>query len=208
MFLLLSFASIPALKAGKSIVKKYRFSELFSVGIEEAKNEKEELYQFFIIANIDCDDTGNIYVLDYQARHVKKYDRDGIFIKKYFQQGKGPNEVANPFSISINTYTDHIFILQDFGYSLKEFDLEGNYIKYYLVPKQFFGSFYFLNKEEFVFMNSVPKVEPFSNFLIGNITQRKIVKEFAYTKINHVLNFRQKFAVSKDGHLWTCTGRR
>jgi hypothetical protein len=206
LFLLLLYVFIPALKAGKSTVKKHIFTELFSVGIEEAKNEKEELYQFFIIANIDCDDHGNIYVLDYQARHVKKYDRDGIFIKKYFQQGKGPNEVANPFSISINHYTHHIFILQDFGYSLKEFDLEGNYINYYLVPKQFFGSFHFLNKEEFVFMNSVPKVEPFYNFLIGNITQRKIVKEFAKTNINHVLNFRQKFAVSKDGHLWTCPG--
>lgn len=206
MFFLLFCVIISALNAGEAIVKNYRFSKLFSIGIEEAKNEKEEPYQFYIIANIDCDDPGNIYVFDYQARHVKKFDRNGIYIKKYFKQGKGPNEVANPFSISINPYTDHIFILQEFGYSLKEFDIEGNYIKNYLLPKQFFGPFHFLNKEEFVFMNSVPKMESFNNFLIANITQRKIVKEFAYTKINHVLNFRQKFAVSKDGQLWTCPG--
>lgn len=200
------FIFIPVLQAEKSTVKKYNCIELFSVGIDEAKSEKEELYQFYTIANIDCDDDGNIYVLDYQARQVKEYDRDGIYIKTYFQQGKGPNEVANPFSISINPYTNHIFILQEFGYSLKEFDLEGNYVNNYLLPKQFFGPFYFLNKEEFVFMNSVPKVEPFNNFLIVNIIQRKIVKEFANTKINHVLNFRQKFAVNKYRHLWTCPG--
>lgn len=204
--LLLLFPWLSGLSAEGTPVKKYRFTELLTIGVGEAGEEKEEPYQFYNIIGIDCDKEGNIYVLDYNAVNVKKFDRSGNFIRQYFRKGKGPDEISNAFSIVINKYTDHMFILQDFGFTLKEFDLDGNYIAYHILPRQFFSVIYFLEKERCIYMNSVPKKDKYHNFHVLNIAQKKIVKEFALIQIPHVLNFKQYFTIAGDSVLWTSLG--
>jgi hypothetical protein len=186
--------------------KKYSYTELFTFGVNEPEEKKEEPYQFYQIASIDCDKEGNIYVLDYNAHCVKKFDRNGKFIRRFFRKGKGPQEISNASDIAINSSTDHIFILQDYGFTMKEFDLEGNYIKYHVLPQQFFCKFHFLDKDKFVCMNSVTRKDKFNNFHLVNILQKKIIKEFAPVAMNHVLNFRQYFSVTGEHVLWTSMG--
>jgi hypothetical protein len=187
-------------------IEKYQFTELFCVGVEEAAGLKDQPYQFTTIINIDCDKKGDIYVLDYRDKCVKKFSQDGKFIEQFFQQGQGPKEIANPFSMSINKYTDHIFILQDYGLSIKEFDLRGEYVKRYVLSKQFFGDFHFVSKDEFIYRNAVPYKDKFNNFMRLNVSQNKIVQEFAYMEMDSHLNYMQRFTIDSNSILWASRG--
>jgi hypothetical protein len=186
--------------------KKYVYTELFTIGVDEPKDKNEKSYQFYQISSIDCDKQGNIYVLDYNAICAKKFNQKGKFIRRFFRKGKGPQEISNAFSIAINRYTDHIFILQDYGFTLKEFDFEGNYVKYHVLPRQFFGKFIFLERDKFISMNSVIREDKFNNFHLVNIVQKKILKEFAPVEMQHELNFKQYFDITGDSVLWTSRG--
>jgi hypothetical protein len=202
----LFFSRISVLYANGPSAKKYVYTELFTIGVDEPKDKKEEPYQFYQISSIDCDKAGNIFVLDYNATCVKKFDQNGKFIRRFFRKGKGPKEISNAFSIAINRYSDHIFILQDYGFTLKEFDFEGNYVKYHVLPRQFFGKFHFLEEDKFIYMNSVTREDKFNNFHTANIVQKKILKEFAPVEMQHELNFKQYFAVTGSPVLWTSRG--
>jgi hypothetical protein len=186
--------------------EKYSYSEVFTIGIDQPEKEKDKPYQFYQIISIDCDKEENIYILDYTAICAKKFDQDGTFLKRFFRKGKGPNEISNAFSIAINRQTDHIFILQDYGFTFKEFDIEGNYVKRHVLPRQFFGKFSFLDKDKFIYMNSVPKKDEYNNFHIVNIDQKQIIKEFSPIKMKHELNFKQYFDVKGNSILWTSRG--
>ncbi len=186
--------------------EKYQFTEKFKVGVDEAIETKDQPYQFSYISSIDCDKNGNIYVLDSQESHVRKFTPHGEFIVQFFQRGQGPSDLVNPCNICINQYSDHMFILQDYGLSMKEFMLNGGYVKYNVLPKQFFGDFYFMNKDEFLFVNTVPKKEKFNNFMRLNVSQKKIVQEFAPTEMSYVFNQIQRFAITSNSILWTARG--
>ncbi len=187
---------------------KYRFTELFTIGTKESDSEEktDDPYLFYMITSIDCDKDQNIYVLDYQAINVKKFDHCGKYITTYFSAGKGPQELANPYEVSINQYTGHMFILQDFGLTMKEFDQEVKELRYFKLPQQFFGYFFFLNAEEFVYLNAVPYSKQFHNFKIANVVQKKILKEFAPVEMDSDINYKQIFSVSENLVLWTSRG--
>src|SRR5690606_13673813 len=50
--------------------------------------------QFGLIAAVDVDEQGNIYVLDAQARHVKVFDSEGQFVRQLGAPGAGPGELG------------------------------------------------------------------------------------------------------------------
>ena len=202
----LVFVLIQSLYAYGNLEKKYSYSEVFTIGIDQPEKEKDEPYQFYQIISIACDKEENIYVLDYSAICAKKFNRDGTFLKRFFRKGKGPKEISNAFSIAINKQREHIFILQDFGFTLKEFDMKGNYVKYHVLPRQFFGKFSFLDKDKFICMNSVPKKDEYNNFHIVNVNEKKIIKQFSLIEMQHELNFKQYFDVNGDSILWTSRG--
>ena len=186
--------------------EKYQFTEKFKVGVEEASETKDQPYQFSLINSIECDKNGNFYVLDSKDKCVKKFAPNGTFMELLIQSGKGPKEASTPSNLSINQYTDHIFVLQDHGLTMKEFDMKGNGIKYFVLPKQFYGNFYFVNKDEFVYTNMTPYKDEFNNFIKLNVPQKKIVQEFALIEMNSDLNYKQRFAISGNSTLWTSRG--
>jgi len=206
VFCSLFFIQIPGLYPYGNSEEKYSYSEVFTIGIDQPEEKKDEPYQFYKIISIDGDKNENIYVLDYSEICAKKFNRDGMFLKRFFSKGKGPNEISNAFSIAINRYSNHIFILQDYGFTLKEFDMEGNYVNYHVNPKQFFGKFYFIDKDKFVCMNLVPEKDNYNNFYIIDIVQKKIIKEFSPIEMRHELNHKQYFDVTRDSILWTSRG--
>ncbi len=203
---LMSTPCLNVLYAGSPTSETYSYTEKFNIGVEEATETKDEPYQFSTIISVSCDSEENIYVLDYRDKCVKKFNRDGVFLERFFRQGKGPQEVANPFSISIDKNTKHLFVLQDYGFTLKEFDPSGKYFKYHVLPKQFFGAFHFLEKNTFVCLNSVPKTPGYDNFQVMDVSQKKVVKTFGPTKMPNELNHKQVFAVDGNSVLWTCRG--
>jgi hypothetical protein len=62
--------------------------------------EGDSLTQFAMIAGIDVDEAGNIYVLDQQVRRVKVFSPDGTFLRQMGGSGSGPGELS-PMSMAV-----------------------------------------------------------------------------------------------------------
>jgi len=74
-FLILTISCTPIEKSEVSISLKPELT----IGIEEG----DENYMFGGIATIEEDEEGNIYVLDFKFRTIKKYDKNGKFIEVF-----------------------------------------------------------------------------------------------------------------------------
>ncbi len=176
------------------------------IGVETAKTTEEEPYQFSVIHSIDCDDEGNIYVLDGKENCVKVFDKNGKFLKKLFREGRGPQEIINAYKIVINKFTGNLFVLQEYGFQLKEFEPSGKFIKLYPLPEQILYHFDFIDKKRFLYISGErPGESIYNNFKIINLETMKIEKEFASVKRESIVNAPMRFIVI-NGTLWTCPG--
>lgn len=72
--------------------------------------EGDENYIFGLIADIEVDASGNIYVLDSKMNNVAKYDRDGRFVLRFGRRGVGPGELENPRAIALDS-SNRIYVL-------------------------------------------------------------------------------------------------
>ncbi len=186
--------------------EQFRFSVIAKIGIEEAKTKEELPLQFARVRSIDCDREGNIYVLDDRDYCVKVFNKDGVFLRKMFSEGKGPQELSNPGQIKINKFSHHLFILQEHGFQLKEFNRQGKFIKVYSMPEQLSKYFEFIDNNRFIVVATGRYGEDKYNSLkIINLTKPRVEKEFAPTASKSMTNAYQRFVI-KDGILWTCPG--
>lgn len=176
------------------------------IGVEIAKTAEEKPYQFSVIYSIDCDKEGNIYVLDGKDDCVKVFDKNGKFLKKLFREGRGPQEIINAYKIIINKFTGNFFVLQEYGFQLKEFYLSGRYIKLHPLPEQISYYFDFIDKNKILYISGgKPNESIYNNFKIIDLKTRKIAKEFASVKRESIMNAQMRFIVT-NGTLWTCPG--
>jgi len=182
------------------------FSLVQDIGINEAKTEEEKPYQFSSIYSVDCDADGNIYVLDGKENCLKVFDRNGKFIKTLLTKGKGPQEIMNAYRIMINPFTENIFVLQEHGYQLKEFNASGEYIELYALPEQFIYYSDFIDKYKLLFVTR-GKINGnmYNNFKILDLNTLKVKKEFAPTNRESRTNALMRFVI-KNETLWTCPG--
>lgn len=51
-------------------------------------------YEFGVIADMEVDDAGRIYVLDSQAQSIRVYGPDGRFLRSFGRSGAGPGELS------------------------------------------------------------------------------------------------------------------
>lgn len=54
------------------------------------------------VIDITCDDKGYVYVSDFKANNIKKFDSSGHFIKVIGREGQGPGEFSWPWEISVS----------------------------------------------------------------------------------------------------------
>lgn len=71
---------------------------------------------------------------------------------RWFREGKGPEEIINAYRIVINKFFGNIFIVQEHGCQLKEFDPSGKYIKSYPMPEQIINYLEFIDKNRFIYI--------------------------------------------------------
>lgn len=181
-------------------------SVVAEIGIEEAKNEEEKPYQFSAIRDVDCDEEGNIYVLDHKDVCVKVFDQSGQFLRKMLSQGGGPHEVMNPYGLKINKFKETLFVLHEHGYQLKEFDVYGEYINQYALSEQVTHYFDFLDDNTFIYVSKGRYGEDeYKSLKILDLKLLDIMLEFAPTKRNSQINGYQRFVI-QDDTLWTCPG--
>ncbi|MBN1224645.1 MAG: 6-bladed beta-propeller, partial [Candidatus Aminicenantes bacterium] len=87
---------------------KIVFEEELSIGVEEG----DENYMFGREIFLSTDNDGNFYVTDWNKKIVKKYDREGRFLKTIGRPGQGPGEFQNisevRFDVDGNIYLNDI----------------------------------------------------------------------------------------------------
>lgn len=64
------------------------------------------------VSSIVSDNDGNIYICDYKANNIKKFDSSGKHIKTIGRKGQGPGEFNMPFEVAV---TDDRLIVWDWG---------------------------------------------------------------------------------------------
>lgn len=179
------------------------FKEIATIGIEEAQGDEQKPYQFADVTSIEMDDQGNVYVLDQKESCVKKFSQSGKFIKTIITQGKGPGEISNPVNFTFNRFTKTLFVLHEYGFMLREFDLEGKTIKDHILPEQFFFFFDFLDSKRFLYPGKdVVNENYYYCFKIADLQSRKIEKKWYRTSVDIALN-RYILFVMKDGLFWS-----
>lgn len=179
------------------------FKEIATVGIEEAQSDEQKPYQFANITHIDLDDKLNVYVLDQKESCVKKFSPSGTFIKTIITRGKGPGEISNPVNLTFNRFTKTLFILHEYGFMLREFNLEGKNIKDHILPEQFFFYFDFLDNCRFLYPGKdIVNENYYYCFKIADLNTRKIEKKWYRTSVDISLNSNILFLM-KDGLCWS-----
>ncbi|MBE0461202.1 MAG: 6-bladed beta-propeller [Candidatus Aminicenantes bacterium] len=116
-FLILTISCTPIEKSEVSISLKPELT----IGIEEG----DENYMFGGIATIEEDEEGNIYVLDFKFRTIKKYDKNGKFIKNIGKKGQGPGEIPQ-FTVDMALKNGKIYLLLINMVII--YDKDGNYL--------------------------------------------------------------------------------
>jgi hypothetical protein len=208
-FLIWSFPELIRAHPSEINQDNYKVKIILNIGSDETSGQKEDSYQFYTIDGVNLDREGSIYVLDKKAVCIKVFDKHGKFLRRMFKRGKGPDEISNVARFTINPYNGNIFVLQDFGYTMKEFEPSGNFVKLHRLPEQFFNYFEFIDKDRLIFTtfgirNDGNKERDF-NFKILNLSSSKIEQAFAPTSTESALRNSQGFTIYEN-QLWTCPG--
>ena len=77
--------------------------------------------------DIKCDPKGNIYICDYKASQIFKFDATGKYVKSIGRPGQGPGEFNMPFKIAVTS--DRLFVYDMQNTRLCAFTLDGIFVK-------------------------------------------------------------------------------
>jgi len=100
---------------------KISFEPVLSIGVEEG----DENYMLGGVADVEEDKEGNIYVLDFKFRTIRKYDRYGKFIKNIGRKGQGPGEISQfPVDMAIGNGKIYLLLIN----TIIIYDKKGNYL--------------------------------------------------------------------------------
>jgi hypothetical protein len=102
--------------------KNMDFNEDLSIGNED----DDENYLLVNPVEIESDEEGNIFILDYRECLIKKFDPQGRFIRQFGRRGQGPGEFQNPYSMVIS-HRNKIYVGDPGLNKIEEFSLNGEY---------------------------------------------------------------------------------
>jgi len=196
---------LPVLKKQKV---SYNIKTIATIGVEEAETPEMEPYQIASIRNVDCDSKGNLYVVESKTDCVKVFDQNGDFLRKMFRFGKGPREINHPAKLKFNRFSKTLFLANENGYSMKQFTLDGKFLKSILLPDPIHISYDFISPNELIYISeSRYGSKDYYNFKVLDLQSGKInshIVSFNLSDRPTAYNGLQRFVV-KDDLLWTCT---
>lgn len=105
------------------------FTEELIIG--EIAGDPHYIFSEFIRYTVD--DSGNIYVLDWRGKTVRKFDSNGRYQLSIGREGQGPGEFSFPEEIRFLP-NEHLLIFEGETQKFSYFDLEGKF----LVSERFF----------------------------------------------------------------------
>jgi len=109
------------------------FKEEMSIGVAEG----DENYMFGSSVTFNVDDRGNIYVTDWDLKHVKKFGPDGKYALTFGRAGQGPGEFQNPGVVRF-TKDGTLYISENYGNKIMFFDENGVYLRQMVLPADIF----------------------------------------------------------------------
>lgn len=128
LFLIGAIFVYPLQKKEKTLTEIYKGGIVRFVPeltIDDSSMPEEAFFEAFV--DIACDKKGNIYISDYKACNIKKFDSSGNFIKVIGRKGQGPGEFNMPFWL---TATDNrLFVWDMMNMRLCALSLEGEFIR-------------------------------------------------------------------------------
>jgi hypothetical protein len=98
---------------------------------------------FGVIADIEIDEAGNVYLLDSQLAEVKIYDKDGNFVNAIGREGEGPGEFRRPSALFF-TDNGNVAVVQTIPGKIVILTPEGDPAGEFPIPKPEDGGFQLL----------------------------------------------------------------
>jgi len=195
-------------KPGKPHAVQYSIKTIAVIGIDDAATPEEEPYLIASIRNIDCDAKGNLYVVESKTNCVKVFNQQGKFLRKMFSVGKGPKEIYKPAQLRINKFSNTIFIANEYGYKMKQFSPEGEFLCSILLPEPIQSNYDFLSRDELIYIADCKYREnTYHNFKVLNLQSGKITRHISPMTLSDrsdTYNTIQRFVI-RNGILWTST---
>lgn len=108
---------------------KLEAKKLFTIeGSDE--NCTDSLRNFSFVRSTVVDSEGNIYILDQKLAEIKKFDKNGKFVKSFCRLGTGPGELQG--GVALLCLNDTLYV-QDVGSNkYSKFSINGDFIKSFL----------------------------------------------------------------------------
>ena len=101
--------------------------------------EGADEYTFGNVVSVTVDEAGAMYVLDDQAKTVRKYDASGRHVQNIGRSGGGPGEFGQPHSLDF--LSDGRLAVRDFGNArINLYDAAGESIGTLVIPGGFYTS--------------------------------------------------------------------
>lgn len=117
-----------------AMAQNKKLSEIYKSGnvrlIKEIRINDENLPKGLVFENprgLAADATGNIYVTDYSADHIKVFDPKGKIIRTIGKKGQGPGDLGGPETITIAK--DRIVVREVWNQRLSIFSPNGDFMK-------------------------------------------------------------------------------
>jgi hypothetical protein len=123
----------PSVRQGaKALIKEIAFKKELTIGVVEG----DENYMFGKSVSFNVDKAGNIYVLDWSKKHIKKYGPEGKYDLTIGRPGQGPGDFQNP-SVPRFTVDGRIYVSENFRGLVHTFDQNGNFLSQTKLPTKF-----------------------------------------------------------------------
>lgn len=120
---------LPAdLRSEKSLAEIYKSGKvriIQEMKIDESSMPKDTYFEGYL--RVASDDKGYVYVCDYKANNIKKFDSLGKFVKTIGRQGQGPGEFGMPYVVAVTA--DRLFVWELENRRLSALTLDGEFIK-------------------------------------------------------------------------------
>ena len=122
--------------------------------------------------------TGEKYIVLWSSQpcQIFLFSRQGEFIRKIGKQGKGPGEYIRIRSIDLSPDENKIIISDNIDSSIKEYNIEGDFIQTIKCPYRIDGALYFLDNNTVIGMQR-------PTFVYDSVNHARIVTINLETKI-------------------------
>lgn len=77
--------------------------------------------------NIDVDASGNVYVAEFFAGRVQKFDRYGTYLVEFGTAGSGNGQLTHPYGVAVDG-NGNVFVTEFSLNRVTKFDSNGNFL--------------------------------------------------------------------------------